>query len=76
MARKKKEEEISIIAGKNDSDTVTELEVLVKNQKIGEIHREEEDRHYQIIYENGRKGTAVSIEDAVRSIIAEYNLHK
>lgn len=76
MARKKKEEEISIIAGKKDSDTVTELEVLAKNQKIGEIHREEEDRHYQIIYENGRKGTAVSIEDAVRSIIAEYNLHK
>jgi len=76
LARKKKEEEISIIAGKNDSDTVTELEVLVKNQKIGEIHRGEKDRHYTVIDENGRKGTAVSIEDAVRSIIAEYNLHK
>ena len=76
MARKKKEEEISIIAGKNDSDTVTELEVLAKDQKIGEVLRGEEDRHYQVIYENGRKGTAVSIEDGVRSIIAEYNLHK
>jgi len=76
VARKKKEVEIDIIAGKNDSDTITELEVLAKNKKIGEIYRGEEDRHYQVIYENGRKGTAVSIEDGVRSIIAEYNLHK
>ena len=76
MARKKKEEEITIVAGKQDSDQVTDLQVMAKDQKIGEIYQGEEDCQYQIIYENGRKGTAISIEDAVRSIIAEYNLHK
>lgn len=76
MARKKKEEEINIVAGKKDSDTVTDLQVLAKDHLIGEIYQGEEDRQYQVTYENGRKGTALSIEDAVRSIIAEYNLHK
>lgn len=76
MARKKKEEEINIVAGKEDSDTVTDLQVLAKDHLIGEIYQGEEDRQYQVTYENGRKGTALSIEDAVRSIIAEYNLHK
>lgn len=76
MARKKKEEEINIVAGKKDSDTVTDLQVLAKDHLIGEIYQGEDDRQYQITYENGRKGTALSIEDAVRSIIAEYNLHK
>lgn len=76
MARKKKEEEITIVAGKRDSEQVTDLQVMAKDQKIGEVYQGEGDRQYQIIYENGRKGTAISIEDAVRSIIAEYNLHK
>ena len=76
MARKKKEEEISIVAGSRDSDTVTDLQVLAKDKKIGGVYQGEEDRQFQITYENGRKGTAISIEDAVRSIIAEYNLHK
>lgn len=76
MARKKKAEEINIVAGKKDSETVTDLQVFVKDRLIGEIYQGEEDRQYQIAYENGRKGTALNIEDAVRAIIAEYNLHK
>ena len=57
MARKKKEEEISIIAGKNDSDTVTELEVLVKT-KIGESSWRER-RHYTVIDEMAAKDSSV-----------------
>ena len=76
MARKKKAEEINIVAGKKDSETVTDLQVFVKDRLIGEIYQGEEVRQYQITYENGRKGTALNIEDAVRAIIAEYNLHK
>lgn len=76
MARKNKIEEVSIVAGSRDSDTVTDLIVQVKDQVIGEIFQDEGDRHIQVTYKNGRKGSAISIEDAVQSIIAEYNLHR
>ena len=76
MARKKKQEEISIVEGKLDSDTVTDLQVMAKDDLIGEVFQEEEDRQFQVKFANGRKGSALSIEDAVQAIIAEYNLHK
>ena len=40
MARKKKQEEISIVAGKLDSDTVTDLQVLAKDDLIGEVFQD------------------------------------
>ncbi len=76
MARKNKNQEVSIVATKKDSDVVTDLQVLVDDQVIGAIHQGEEDRHYQVINIKQQKGTALSIEDAVQSIIADYNLHK
>lgn len=76
MARKKKEVEVSIIPGKLDTEEVTDLEVVVEDQTIGEIYQAEDDRQIQVTYANGKKGSAISIEEAVRSIIAEYNLHK
>lgn len=76
MARKKKAEEVSIISGKLASDVVTDLEVMIKDQKIGGVFQDEDDRQIQVSYKNGKKGSAISIEEAVRSIIAEYNLHK
>lgn len=76
MARKNKNEEVSIVAGKRDSDVVTDLKVQIKDQVIGEIFQDEGGRQIQVTYNNGRKGSALTIEDAVQSIIAEYNLHK
>lgn len=76
MARKKREEEVSIIAGKLESETVTDLEVFVKDEKIGSIFQDEDDRQIQVTYMNEKKGSAISIEEAVRSIIADYNLHR
>ena len=76
MARKKKEEEITIVSGKRDSDVITDLQVLANDQLIGTVFQEEDERQFQITYENGRKGSALSIEDAVQSILADYNLHK
>lgn len=76
MARKKKQEEISIVEGKLDSDTVTDLQVMAKDDLIGEVFQDEEDRQFQVKFANGRKGSALSIENAVQAIIAEYNLHK
>lgn len=76
MARKNKNEEVSIVATKNDSDVVTDLQVLIGDKLIGEIYQGEGDRHYQLTNVKEQKGTALSIEDAVQSILADYNLHK
>ena len=43
MARKKKNEEVSIVATKRDSDTVTDLEVLLGEQVIGKVTQGEEE---------------------------------
>lgn len=75
MARKKKNEEVSIVATKRDSDTVTDLEVLLGEQVIGKVTQGEEDRQLQVTFNNDQKATAVSIEDAVQAILADYNLH-
>lgn len=75
MARKKKNEEVSIVATKRDSDTVTDLEVLLGDQVIGKVYQGEEDRQLQVTFNNDQKATAVSIEDAVQAILADYNLH-
>lgn len=75
MARKKKNEEVSIVATKRDSDTVTDLEVLLGEQVIGKVTQGEEDRQLQVTFNNHQKATAVSIEDAVQAILADYNLH-
>lgn len=76
MAAKKKIAEVSIVETKQNTQTVTDLEVQVKNKVIGKIHKGEEDRQFQTEYLDNRKGVAVTIEDAVQAIIAEYNLHK
>lgn len=76
MARKNKEKEVSIEATKFNSDTVTDLEVLIDEEKVGTIHQGEEDRHFKLTNLNEQKGTALSIEDAVQSIVSDYNLYK
>jgi hypothetical protein len=76
MARKKKPQEVSIIPTKRDSDVVTDLQVIIKDQVIGEIYQGEDERHYQVTNLKDQKGTALTVEDAVQSILADYNLHK
>lgn len=75
MARKNKNEEVSIIETKLDSDTVTDLEVLIGDKKVGSIHQDEEDRQIEVTFNNGQKARAISIEDAVQAILADFNLH-
>lgn len=76
MARKNRNEEVAIVATKLDNDVVTDLQVLIGEKVIGHIHQGEEDRQLQVTLNNSQKGTAVSIEDAVQTILADYNLHK
>ena len=75
MAAKKKVEEVTIEEGKNHTSEVTDLEIFIGEKNIGRIFQEKDDRQIQLIYKTGRKGSAVSIEEGVRSIIADYNLH-
>lgn len=76
MAAKKKVEEVTIEEGKRNTDEVVDLEVFIGDKKIGEILQEKDDRQIQLTYKSGRKGSAVSVEEGVRSIIADYNLHR
>ncbi len=76
MARKKKTQEVSIIPTNRDSDVVTDLQVIIKDRVIGEIYQGEGERHYQVTNLKDQKGTALTVEDAVQSILADYNLHK
>lgn len=75
MAQKNKNEEVIIIETDKDSDTVTDLQVLIGEKVIGEISQNEGDRHYQVNMMNNQKATALSIEAAVQTILADYNLH-
>lgn len=76
MAAKKKVEEVTIEEGKRNTDEVIDLEVFISDQKIGGILQEKDDRQIQLTYKSGRKGSAISVEEGVRSIIADYNLHR
>lgn len=76
MARKNKNEEVTIVAASKDSDEVTDLQLLIGDKVIGEIFKDKEDRHYQLTLMNKQKGTAISIDDAVQTILADYNLHR
>lgn len=75
MARKVKTEEVTIVEGKLNSDEIKDLQVEIKDKVIGSIYQED-DGQIQLTYKNGREGSAVSIEEGVRSIIADYNLHQ
>lgn len=75
MARKVKTEEVEIIEDKLNSDEIVDLQVQIKDQPIGSIYQED-DGQIQLVYKNGRKGSAVSVEEGLRSIIADYNLHQ
>ncbi|MDN6161560.1 MAG: DUF2969 domain-containing protein [Atopostipes sp.] len=75
MSKRVKTEEVRVEEGKLASDEVTDLEIFVKDKKIGSIFQETADGQIQLTYMNDRKGSAVSIDEGLHSIIADYNLH-
>lgn len=75
MVAKVKTEEVSLIEGKLNSNEITDFKVMIKNKEIGSIFQETIDGQIKLTYKNGRKGSAASIEEGLRSIIADYNLH-
>ncbi|MFC6464926.1 DUF2969 family protein [Marinilactibacillus sp. GCM10026970] len=74
MSNRNKNIEVEIKETANQSDTLTELEVLVKNKVIGTV-RQAQDEQAMIWYKSDKEMTAKTVEEGIQMIISEYNLH-
>ncbi|MFJ1627489.1 DUF2969 family protein [Marinilactibacillus psychrotolerans] len=74
MANRNKNIEVEIKETTNQSDALTELEVLVKNKVIGTV-RQPLDEQVAVSYKTEKEMTAKTIDEGIQMIIAEYNLH-
>ncbi|API90153.1 hypothetical protein BKP56_13240 [Marinilactibacillus sp. 15R] len=74
MANRNKNIEVEIKETTNQSDSLTELEVLVKNKVIGTV-RQLLDEQVTVLYKAEKEMTAKTIDEGIQMIIAEYNLH-
>lgn len=74
MANRNKNIEVEIKETTNQSDSLTELEVLVKNKVIGTV-RQPLDEQVAVSYKTEKEMTAKTIDEGIQMIIAEYNLH-
>ena len=75
MARKNKPIEVDIRETDKSKNNVTDLEVVVKKKVIGTIHQEDGDRLVSVEMSSGKKRQVNSVDEAIETIIAEYNLH-
>lgn len=74
MAKRNKNIEVEIRETANQSESLTELEVLVNNKVIG-IVRQPQDEQVAVNYKSEKEMTAKTIDEGIQVIIAEYNLH-
>lgn len=75
MARKNKPIEVDIRETDKNKNNVTDLEVVVKKKVIGTIHQADGDRLVSVEMSSGKKRQVSSVDEAIETIIAEYNLH-
>lgn len=75
MARKNKPIEVDIRETNKNKNNVTDLEVVVKKKVIGTIHQKDGDRQVSVEMSSGKKRQVTSVDEAIETIIAEYNLH-
>lgn len=75
MARKNKPIEVDIRETDKSKNNVTDLEVVVKKKVIGTIHQVDGDRLVSVEMSSGKKRQVNSVDEAIETIIAEYNLH-
>jgi hypothetical protein len=74
MGRRNKNIEVEIQETKKNTETYTDLEVIVNRQVIGTVQQEEGEQA-RVSFKSGRERTANTVEEAIQMIIAEYNLH-
>lgn len=74
MGRNNKNIEVEIQESKNNTESFTELEVMVKQKIIGTVRQEEGEQAYAV-FRSGKEVPARSTEEGIQLIIADYNLH-
>lgn len=74
MGRRNKNIEVEIQETKQNSETFTSLEVVVKKQVIGTVEQSV-DEQAQVTFKSGKSRSAKTVEEGIQMIIAEYNLH-
>lgn len=74
MAKRKKQIEVELIETKNNTDTFTDLELVVRKKVIGKL-QQEKDGPVSVELKSGKKRTAQTIDEGMHMIIEEYNLH-
>ncbi|HAJ70099.1 MAG: DUF2969 family protein [Alkalibacterium gilvum] len=74
MGKRNKNIEVEINETKNNTETYTEYELLVRKKAIGTL-QQEGDGLVNVIFKSGKKRTAQTIDEGVQMIIEEYNLH-
>lgn len=75
MARKNKPIEVDIQETSKHSNDVTDLDVIINKKVIGHIFQEKDSRQVEITMSSGKKRQVNSVDEAIETIIAEYNLH-
>ncbi|GEK91809.1 DUF2969 family protein [Alkalibacterium kapii] len=74
MSKRNKNIEVEINETKNNTETYTEYELIVRKKIIGTL-QQEGDGPVTVIFKSGKKRSAQTIDEGVQMIIEEYNLH-
>lgn len=74
MGKRNKHIEVEINETKNNTETFTEYELVVRKKVIGKL-QQEGDGLVNVEFKSGNKRTARTIDEGVQMLIEEHNLH-
>lgn len=74
MGKRNKQIEVEINETKNNTESFTEYELVVRKKVIGTL-QQEGDSLVTVVFKSGKKRTAHSIDEGVQMLIEEHNLH-
>lgn len=75
MSKKNKPVEVEIIETNEHKGNNVDLEVKVKKKTIGILKQAEDDKLVNVTLPSGKTLNVGSVDEAIQSIVAEYNLH-
>lgn len=75
MSRKNKNIEVEINETSQNKNGRTDLEVLVKNKRIGTVQKDVEDKFFTAQSNSGGERKVSTVDQAIQAIIEAYNLH-
>lgn len=72
---KKNEAAVELRPTAEHMEDFTDLDVLIKNRRVGHISQTAGERFVSIENYAGKTGSARSVEDGLEMILADYHLH-